>query len=331
MESPLTVALPWQMADPRAEAGRELRGDAIEKPIVRAVDRPQGARIRRRVILATGLIVSLFAGCVSWAYTVMTGAALWTLQADPSAAWQYALGMNLIYWNTWAILTPAILSFSERFLLARDTWRRSLPWHIVGGLLFVAAHVLMAATGRTWLQRLVGMEPSWWPNVSEAYLRTLDWELTFYWAAVALAHAMVFYRAAKDAAAVPPFTSIDDSLPSARVRRFWVRTDGGFALVSLDEIDWIEAAGNYACLHAGSETHVIRDSLKRLEGRLARAGFLRINRPTIVNLDRVKAIEAGTGGRESNVVLKDGTRLATTRQAEHRLRAALDVCDDSDE
>ena len=328
MESPSTLALPWQMAHLRGEAAREPHGDAIERSIVSAADRPQRAHIRRRVILATGLIVSLFAGCVSWAYTVMTGAALWTLQADPSAAWRYALGMNLIYWNTWAILTPAILSFSERFLLARDTWRRSLPWHIVGGLLFVAAHVLMAATGRTWLQRLVGMEPSWWPNVSEAYLRTLDWELTFYWAAVALAHAMVFYRAAKDAAAVPPFTSTEES-SAARVRRFWVRTDGGFALVSLDEIDWIEAAGNYACLHAGAETHIIRDSLKRLEGRLARAGFLRINRPTIVNLDRVKAIEAGTGGRESNVVLKDGT--ATTRQAEHKLRAALDVCEDPGE
>jgi hypothetical protein len=291
-------------------------------------------RLRPRTILLAGTLFSLFAAAVSCTYTWLTGTSLWSLEADPSADWRYVVLMNLVYWNSWALLTPAILVYAERVPIERGGWR-ALWWHAAAGLVFVALHVLLAASGRTWLQAQFGIDVSWWRAVPEAYLRTLDWELTYYWAVVGLAHALRYYRHARaleraverSVQDTPRDAGAPGELPASHrhaLRRLIVRDAGGVTLVPFDEIDWVEAAGNYVCVHAGADTHIIRDSMKSLEARLAPSGFLRIHRGTIVNLARVKAVEIAAG-RDAAIVLQDGTRLAAARQIEQRLRGAFDA------
>ena len=62
------------------------------------------------------------------------------------------------------------------------------------------------------------------------------------------------------------------------------------------DIDWIEAAGYYACVHAGAETHILRRSLSDLERDLGDEKFVRTHRSIIVNLDRVRGLELLASG-----------------------------------
>jgi two-component system LytT family response regulator len=98
-----------------------------------------------------------------------------------------------------------------------------------------------------------------------------------------------------------------------KVQRFAIRGLGQIAFVRVPEIDWIEAADYYACLHVGPRTHLLRRSLAELEQELDTAAFCRIHRSTIVNLARVQKMQIGADG-EYEVVLSDGTSLRLSRR-----------------
>jgi len=102
------------------------------------------------------------------------------------------------------------------------------------------------------------------------------------------------------------------------VARFLVKEAGRTRLVPVREIDWIEAAGNYVKLHVRGETHLLRATMKLVEGRLDPARFARIHRTTIVNLDRVKYLEPWSHG-DQLVVLESGARLTLSRRYRDRL------------
>jgi two-component system LytT family response regulator len=106
------------------------------------------------------------------------------------------------------------------------------------------------------------------------------------------------------------------------VDRLVVNAGGRGYLVGVDEIDWIEAAGNYARLHVGGKRHVIRKTMKALEQELPARQFVRIHRSTIVNLDRVKELQPYFTG-EYVVTLQDGTRLSLSRKYRQQLERRL--------
>ena len=96
-------------------------------------------------------------------------------------------------------------------------------------------------------------------------------------------------------------------------RRFLVRdAKGGLYFVGADEIDWVDAEGNYVGLWAAGRKHLVRDTMKALEAKLDPARFVRVHRSAIVNLDRVQRIEPWAHG-EYVLTLRDGTKLRTSR------------------
>ena len=104
--------------------------------------------------------------------------------------------------------------------------------------------------------------------------------------------------------------------------RLVVRSRGQVLFVSVADIDWIEAAGYYACLHVGSDTHILRRSLSELEQDLGDEKFVRIHRSLVVNLERIRGLELQTGG-EYEVVLKSRVRLRLSRRYRKRLQDRL--------
>jgi two-component system, LytTR family, response regulator len=94
--------------------------------------------------------------------------------------------------------------------------------------------------------------------------------------------------------------------------RLPVPRSGRVLFVAVEDIDWIEAQGNYACLHVGPCEHELRETLARLEEKLNPAEFLRIHRSTIVNVHRIKEIQRWFHGHH-RVVLNDGTELRMSR------------------
>lgn len=96
--------------------------------------------------------------------------------------------------------------------------------------------------------------------------------------------------------------------PGARIL---VRSPERILFLKPDEIDHVEAAGNYVVLHAGKERHIVRETTSAMEHRLVPAGFMRISRSIIVNLSRVREVQP-LGPGQYSVLLKNGTRLDMT-------------------
>jgi two-component system LytT family response regulator len=106
---------------------------------------------------------------------------------------------------------------------------------------------------------------------------------------------------------------------SRTVERLVVKSRGEVLFLNVADIDWIEAAGYYACLHVGSDTHIMRRTLLELERDLGEEKFIRIHRSIIVNLDRIHALELQNGG-EYEVLLKSKARLRLSRRFRKRLQ-----------
>ena len=106
--------------------------------------------------------------------------------------------------------------------------------------------------------------------------------------------------------------------------RLIVKSRGQVLFLNVVDIDWIEAAGYYACVHVGSDTHIIRRTLLELERDLGDERFIRIHRSIIVNLDRIYSLEIQTGG-EYEVVLKSRIRLQLSRRFRKLLQERMDA------
>ena len=104
-----------------------------------------------------------------------------------------------------------------------------------------------------------------------------------------------------------------------QVRRIVVKSRGEVLFLNVADIDWIEAVGYYACLHLGSDTHVLRRTLLEIAGDLNEDKFMRIHRSTIVNLDKIHALELKDTG-DYEVVLKSKARLKLSRRFRKRLQ-----------
>ena len=94
--------------------------------------------------------------------------------------------------------------------------------------------------------------------------------------------------------------------------RLAIRDAGRIRFLQPDAIDWIEAEGNYVRLHVGKESHLLRETMNATEERLASKNFLRVNRSTIVNLERVAEWQQLFHG-DSVVIPRNETRLTVSR------------------
>lgn len=102
------------------------------------------------------------------------------------------------------------------------------------------------------------------------------------------------------------------------LQRLVVPTGHRSVFIRTEEIDWIEAERNYIRLHVGGRAYLLRENLSRIESALDPTTFCRIHRSTIVNIDRIQAVESLFRG-EYLVVLHDGTKLTSGRSYRRNL------------
>lgn len=110
--------------------------------------------------------------------------------------------------------------------------------------------------------------------------------------------------------------------PPGHRRRFVVKNADRVTFLSADDVDWIEAAGDYVRLHCGPRRSLVHVTMHGLEDELD-PRFVRIHRSTIVNRDRVAELQPHFNG-EYFVVLRDGTRLKLSRTYRDNLVRLLD-------
>jgi two-component system LytT family response regulator len=117
-------------------------------------------------------------------------------------------------------------------------------------------------------------------------------------------------------------TRLVDIAASRAKRRLPIKSGGRVVFLDIDEIDYLEAAGNYVLLHVGAEEYRTRETMNALEERLANAEFVRIHRSAIVNRKRIKELRPWFTG-EYAIVMTNGKELTLTRSYRDRLSLLL--------
>jgi two-component system LytT family response regulator len=108
------------------------------------------------------------------------------------------------------------------------------------------------------------------------------------------------------------------------LERLVVKSGGRIFFLAVGEIDWIESADNYVSLHAGRESHLIRETLTSLEAKLNPEEFLRIRHSAIVNVKRIKELHPLFKG-EYEIVLQNGVKLTSSRRYSQRIRSEFNL------
>jgi two-component system LytT family response regulator len=102
-----------------------------------------------------------------------------------------------------------------------------------------------------------------------------------------------------------------------------IRTGQETLRLDVSTIDWIDAAGDYMCLHADGQTHVLRATMRELEQMLDPAAFQRVHRSTIINLKRVKSLRPHSNG-ECFLRLVSGQEIKLSRSFRDKVETLLD-------
>jgi len=107
--------------------------------------------------------------------------------------------------------------------------------------------------------------------------------------------------------------------PKEYLSRFVVKTRGRVLLLKIDDVDSLEASGNYVELRSGKQSYLVRETLNDVERKLDPQRFARVHRSTIVNLDRIQELQPWSHG-DFIVVLKDGAKLRLSRRYRQNIK-----------
>ncbi|MDX1706495.1 LytTR family DNA-binding domain-containing protein [Pseudidiomarina sp.] len=101
-----------------------------------------------------------------------------------------------------------------------------------------------------------------------------------------------------------------------------IKESGEITRVAINSIEWVDAAGDYMCIHACNETYILRRTMKELEDELNPKRFQRIHRSAIVNLEQVEKLCSRQNG-EYHLVLKNGKELKVSRSYKDRIKKLI--------
>lgn len=203
--------------------------------------------------------------------------------------WSGLLKARLVDWYLCALFMPLLVWLARRKPVDRGSWTRTLPIHLLVAVpVAIAKEALFVAIGNLFRPGVFQLQT--------ILAEDLSYEVIAVWALSALAHVLVFNARVAQ---------------SGAVARFVVRTRLGHKTVRADEIEYIDAQGNYARLVTPAGGFLIRETLTRLEVRLG-PRFLRVHRRIIVRLDAIARIEPRSG-RSYWLHLTSGEKIATGR------------------
>ena len=140
--------------------------------------------------------------------------------------------------------------------------------------------------------------------------------------AIYSAHQFLF-RASQDSA-VEVVAEQPASVPVEYLSRVSIKVNGRIVLLNIEDVEWITSEGNYVSLHSKGKAYLLRETMDRIEKKLDPVAFVRLRRSTIVRIDQIQELHPTSKG-EFEVILKDATRLSSTRRYRKNLQSALKV------
>ena len=231
------------------------------------------------------------------------------------AVWEWSSGLIVL------ALVPALSWFTARFPLHWDTWRRHLPLYLAGSVVFSLLHVLGMVGLRHLAYDALGRAydfGSWPRELLYEYLKDVRGFAML--VAMMSGYRFIIRRLQGEASLLGRPDEGEPVEPVERPDRFLVRKLGRDFLIAADDIEWLQAAGNYVNLRVRGHDYPLRSTIGGIEARLDASRFVRIHRSYIVNLGQVASIEPQDSG-DARIHLRDGTGLPCSRRYRERLRA----------
>jgi hypothetical protein len=221
----------------------------------------------------------------------------------------------------WAVLIPAILAFERRFPLQLGTWRRNLPWHAAASVVVSLVHVVGMFALREAIYAAQGGRYGfwrWWREFPYEYLKDVrTYALVL---AVVGGYRLLLLRLQGEARLLGAPDAGPPVEPIERPERFLVRKLGREFLLPANEIEWLQAQGNYVNLRVRGRDYPLRSTMAAIEMRLDAARFVRVHRSYIVNLDCIGEIEPTDGG-DAQIRMRDGGVVPCSRRFRENLRS----------
>ena len=217
-------------------------------------------------------------------------------------------------------LLPAVIAAERRWPFRFDTWRRSLPLHLLVSVPFSLAHVSGMVALRKLAYTIAGQHYDfgpWWFNFGYEYLK--DVRTYFSIIAMLALYRLWQLRMQGEARLLVAPDEGPPVEPVERPERFLVRKLGREFLINAREVEWLQASGNYVNLHVRGRDYPLRATMAGIEERLDPVRFVRVHRSYFVNLEYLAEIEPLESG-DARLQLRDGAKIPCSRRYRMQLR-----------
>jgi len=223
--------------------------------------------------------------------TAQEGVALW--HAGQQVPWSGLFKARLVDWYACAVFVPLLLWLVRRYPVDRQRWSHHLPILLLAAVpVAISKEAIFVAVGNVFRPGLF--------DLTTILSEDLSYEVMAVWAMLAACHLFV-----------PRETETRIPVRRSMASEILVPTRNGTERVALEEIEYVDAQGNYARLVTPRGRFLVRETMARLETRLG-SEFLRVHRSVIVRRDRIERVEAAANGG-FDLQLTSGTRLRSGR------------------
>lgn len=223
-----------------------------------------------------------------------------------------------------AALIPLVLLFDRRYPLRYEALGPGLLAHGLFTIPFSLIHVAGMVGIRKLIYATAGMSYDFGDLQRELVYEYLkDFRTYAGFLAIIYLYRFVLLRAQGEARLLDQPQDRAAEPRSEYTERFLVKMLGKEFLVSVNDVEWLEASGNYVNLHVGNRAYPLRGTMTGIEQQLDPARFSRVHRSNIVNLDQISEIEPLETG-DARIRLKSGVVLPCSRRFRTALREQLE-------
>ena len=229
----------------------------------------------------------------------------------------------------WALLTPLVIRLASRFRFAKGRFLQAFFVHIPAAVGFAFIQlglysVVSSILSGSGIQSAMGLYRGL--VLEEFHNSVLVYSLII---AIYSAHQFLFKPERletphSNVEGVDEQTEQQTTQPEEYLSRVSIKVNGRIVLLNIEDVEWITSEGNYVSLHSKCKGYLLRETMDRIEKKLDPAAFVRLRRSTIVRIDQIQELHPTARG-EFEVLLKDGTRLSSTRRYRKNLQTALKV------
>lgn len=261
-------------------------------------------RFQRASLISSRALILLAAAATTLALVSTAQSAAFLDYTGEAIPWLGLLKASLVNWYLYALFVPFLYWLAIIRPIDRHGWHVALPLHLVAGLVCaVLKEMLFVAIG-DWFRPGVF-------HLEEILAGDYFDEVLFFWAIIAAIQAYLGWKRGRS----------PEVLASRSLDRFVINGSGGYRVIPVAKVRWIDAQGNYAQLNTADGRHLVRNTMASLERQLG-DGFVRVHRSAIVNRAHIERIEPRSHG-SYDLILSGGERIVTSRSYNGRLRTLL--------